>query len=111
MLIDQQSLGSVLLVAVSKGQSIEKIATLYAAGQRHFAENYVQEALPKIQQLPKDIIWHFIGHLQSNKITAIARDFDWIQSIDDFGVAERLNDACMKNAKKINICICVNMDK
>lgn len=110
-MIIRQSLGSALLVAVSKGQSIEKITALYASGQRHFAENYVQEALVKMRQLPQGIIWHFIGQIQSNKITKIARYFDWVQSVDDFDVAERLNHACMISAKKINICICVNIDK
>lgn len=110
-MIMRQSLGSALLVAVSKGQSIEKIAALYALGQRHFAENYMQEALIKMRQLPQDIVWHFIGQMQSNKITKIARYFDWAQSVDGVDMAEQFNHACMTYAKKINICICVNIDK
>lgn len=112
MLTDWQSLGDTLLIAVSKGQSIEKIEALYNAGQQHFAENYLQEATWKIEQLAnKNIIWHFIGKIQSNKINKIAHYFDWVQSIDDFKMAERLDQVCAKTAKKINVCICVNIDR
>ena len=100
-----------LLVAVSKGQSVAKIEALYATGQRHFADNYLQEALKKIMQLPDDMIWHFIGGIQSNKINKIAQHFDWVQSVDDFSIAEQLDRTCVKLAKKINVCICVNIDK
>ena len=100
-----------LLVAVSKGQSVAKIQALYATGQRHFAENYVQEALDKIAQLPNDIIWHFIGAIQSNKINKIAQHFSWVQSVDDFSSAEKLDQACAALAKTIHVCICVNIDK
>ena len=59
---------NVTLVAVSKTKSAEEILELYHLGQRDFGENYVQELVEKYEQLPKDIRWHFIGHLQSNKV-------------------------------------------
>lgn len=70
------------LIAVSKKQSIAKIRELYAHGQRDFAENYVQELLNKAPQLPTDIRWHFIGHLQSNKIKQLIPIVSCIQSVD-----------------------------
>ena len=63
---------NVTLVAVSKTKSTEEILELYNLGQRDFGENYVQELVEKYEQLPKDIRWHFIGHLQSNKVKLIA---------------------------------------
>src|SRR5665647_846210 len=63
---------NVTLVAVSKTKSVEEILALYDLGQRDFGENYVQELLDKQQQLPGDIHWHFIGHLQTNKVKLIA---------------------------------------
>ena len=62
---------NVTLVAVSKTKSVEDILELYHLGQRDFGENYVQELVEKYEQLPKDIRWHFIGHLQSNKVKYI----------------------------------------
>ena len=71
------------LLAVSKTRSAEEVAHLAAAGQRAFGENYVQEALPKIEALRDlGLEWHLIGHLQSNKADAAARAFDWVQSVD-----------------------------
>ena len=67
--LDQQS---VKLVAVSKTKPVEDIKALYDLGQRDFGENYVQELVQKVDLLPKDICWHFIGHLQSNKVKYIA---------------------------------------
>ena len=63
---------NVTLVAVSKTKPVEEILELYNLGQRDFGENYVQELMDKYEQLPKDIRWHFIGHLQSNKVKYIA---------------------------------------
>ena len=72
----------VTLVAVSKTKSVEEIQELYDLGQRDFGENYVQELAEKQLQLPKDIRWHFIGHLQSNKVKQIASLIHLIQSVD-----------------------------
>src|SRR2546430_1712089 len=85
--------GSVGLLAVSKGQSIEKIKQAIEAGQRCFGENYLQEALAKITLLTNPSLeWHFIGPIQSNKTKRIAESFSWVHSICDFKIAKRLND-------------------
>lgn len=99
-----------ILIAVSKGQSIEKIRQAYAAGLNRFAENYAQEALEKQKALHDcNIEWHFIGNIQSNKTKWIANHFDWVHSVNSYRIAERLNHArTMKNP--LNICIEVNMD-
>ncbi|MGB2925110.1 MAG: YggS family pyridoxal phosphate-dependent enzyme [Limnothrix sp.] len=84
---------TVRLLAVSKTHSVEKIRLAYAAGQRDFAENRLQEALSKqeaLQDLP-DICWHFIGHLQKNKAKKAIAHFDWIHTIDSLALAEKLN--------------------
>lgn len=80
------------LVAVSKKQSVAKIQALYAQGQRDFAENYVQELLTKVSLLPQDIRWHFIGHLQSNKIKQILPIVSSIQSIDSLKLYTELRN-------------------
>jgi len=81
----------VTLVAVSKTKSVEEIQVLYDLGQKDFGENYVQELLQKQPQLPKDIRWHFIGHLQSNKIKQIASFVNLIQSVDTAELAQKIN--------------------
>lgn len=101
----------VRLLAVSKQQSLEKIRALYAKGQRAFGENYLQEALRKqgaLQDL--NIEWHFIGHIQSNKTRAIAEHFDWVQSVDRYAIAKRLNEQRPAHLTPLNICIQVNID-
>lgn len=80
------------LIAVSKLQSLEKIRSLYDQGQRHFGENYVQEAVSKLEQLKNlDIIWHFIGSLQKNKVKTVVGQFEYIHSVDSVGLAETIN--------------------
>jgi uncharacterized pyridoxal phosphate-containing UPF0001 family protein len=86
------------LVAVSKTKSIEDIKTLYELGQRDFGENYVQELVDKEAVLPKDIRWHFIGHLQSNKVKYIAPFIHLIQGTDSLKLLQEIN----KQAKKLN---------
>ena len=83
----------ILLVAVSKAQSVRAIREAYAAGQRDFGENYVQEAAAKMDALKDlaDIAWHFIGPIQSNKTRSIAERFEWVHSIDRLKIAERLS--------------------
>jgi len=81
----------VTLVAVSKTKSVEEIQELYDLGQKDFGENYVQELRQKQSQLPKDIRWHFIGHLQSNKIKQIASFVHLIQSVDSAELAQKIN--------------------
>lgn len=74
-----RQLGSVVLVAVSKAHALEKIKTAIAHGQIHFGESYLQEALVKIKELTNpNIIWHFIGRIQSKKAKLIAQNFSWV---------------------------------
>lgn len=102
---------AVTLLAVTKQQSIENILEAYAAGLRSFGENYLQEALPKIQALKnKNIEWHFIGRIQSNKTKLIAEHFDWVQTVCNEKQAQRLNDQRPKNLLRLNVCIQVNVD-
>lgn len=88
----------VTLVAVSKTKSIEQILEAYNAGQRDFGENRVQELLPKYEALPKDIRWHLIGHLQTNKVKQIASFVHLIHSVD----SEKLFTEINKEAAKCN---------
>ncbi len=89
---------NVTLVAVSKTKPAEEILELYNPGQRDFGENYVQELIDKYEQLPKDIRWHFIGHLQSNKVKYIAPFVSLIHGVD----SKKLLIEIDKQAKKIN---------
>ena len=100
--------GKVRLVAVSKARSAAEVATAHAAGQRDFGENYVQEAAAKIAALSDlDIVWHFIGAIQSNKTREIARYFRWIHTVDRTKIANRLNAAA---EQPLDVCIQVNVD-
>jgi pyridoxal phosphate enzyme (YggS family) len=90
--------GHVTLVAVSKTKSAEKILEAYHAGQRHFGENKVQEMAAKADALPKDIMWHFIGHVQTNKIKYMAPFVHLVHGVDREKVLAELN----KEAKKCN---------
>ncbi len=84
---------SVQLIAVSKTHPPEKIREAYQAGQRHFGENYLQEALDKIHALSDlDITWHYVGPIQSNKTRPIAENFHWVHSVDRERIAARLSD-------------------
>ena len=100
----QQQLATsfVTLVAVSKTKPIEDVLELYEYGQRVFAENYVQEMVEKQALLPGDISWHFIGHLQSNKVKYIAPFVSLIQSIDSIKLLKRVNAEALKNNRIIN---------
>jgi Predicted enzyme with a TIM-barrel fold len=81
----------VQLVAVSKTKPVEDIRALYALGQRDFGENYVQELVDKQPQLPSDIRWHFIGHLQSNKVKYIAPFVHLIHGVDSFKLLKEID--------------------
>jgi PLP dependent protein len=101
---------SVQLLAVSKTKPASDIAELYRLGQRHFAENYVQEALIKQQQLTAfNISWHFIGPIQSNKTKPIACHFAWVHSVDRLKIAQRLSEQRPENLPPLNICLQVNI--
>lgn len=101
-LIKQQLPDNVTLIAVSKTKPNEAILQAYEAGQREFGENYVQELVDKHEQLPKDIHWHFIGHLQSNKVKYIAPFVHLIHGIDSFKLLEEVNKQGKKNNRIIN---------
>ncbi len=103
---------AVTLLAVSKTQSAATVQEAYAAGQRDFGENYVQEALDKIAALPlPGLVWHFIGPLQSNKTRDIASHFDWVHSVDRLKIATRLNEQRPAGMAPLNVCIQVNISE
>ncbi len=94
--------GSVTLVAVSKTKPIELLKEAYAAGQRHFGENRVQELEEKYNALPKDICWHMIGHLQSKKVKTIASFVHLIHGVDSFKLLAEINKQALKNMRTID---------
>jgi pyridoxal phosphate enzyme (YggS family) len=98
------------LVAVSKTFPVASIREAYAAGQRVFGESYLQEALPKLEQLADlSIEWHFIGPLQSNKTRQIAAHFDWVHSLARDKIAHRLSEQRPAGLPPLNVCIQVNV--
>lgn len=102
--------GSVLLLAVSKQQSIEAITLAFEQGQTHFGENYYQEALEKITKLKHlPICWHYIGPIQSNKTKGIAEHFDWVHSVNRIKIAELLSEHRPNNLAPLNVCLQVNL--
>lgn len=103
---------AVQLLAVSKTQTSDALRAMYDVGQRCFGENYLQEALTKIEQLNDlDIAWHFIGHVQRNKTKAIAESFAWVHGIDRLIIAERLSKQRPSELPALNVCIQVNIDQ
>ncbi|MCB0406619.1 MAG: YggS family pyridoxal phosphate-dependent enzyme [Bdellovibrionales bacterium] len=101
---------SVNILAVSKMQSLETLMEACGAGLNTFGENYVQEALEKQKQFSeKKLHWHFIGHLQTNKVKSIAGKFDYIHSVDRVSLADKLNSAHQEIQKKQKIFIEVNL--
>jgi len=106
----ERSAGSVKLLAVSKRHSVESIIAANEAGIEDFGENYLQEALDKIQQLSAmHVNWHFIGPIQSNKTKAIAKNFQWVHSVDRLKIAQRLSDQREPSATKLNVCIQIKL--
>ncbi len=101
-LIEECKAKNVTLVAVSKTKPDEDILTLYNLGQRDFGENYVQELIEKQTQLPKDIRWHFIGHLQTNKVKQIVSFVYLIHGVDSFKLLKEINKQAQKINKVIN---------
>lgn len=103
-----RDINSVQLLAVSKTKPLEDIQTLASNGQKAFGENYVQEALLKIEAEPQ-LEWHFIGPIQSNKTKHIAAHFNWVHSVDRLKIAQRLNDQRPANSEPLNILLEVNI--
>ncbi|MBS1627135.1 MAG: YggS family pyridoxal phosphate-dependent enzyme [Bacteroidetes bacterium] len=97
------------LVAVSKTKPVEDIKELYNLNQRDFGENYVQELVEKEAQLPKDIRWHFIGHLQSNKVKYIAQFVYLIHGVDSLNLLKEINKQAAKNNRIINCLLQVHI--
>lgn len=112
--ISQEKISSIKLIAVSKYATSEQIKNLYNQGQRDFAENIVQNALTKQDELKKDninnIIWHFIAPVQSNKTKNIANNFSWVHSLSRIKIAQRLNSARLSSLPPLNICLQLNLD-
>jgi pyridoxal phosphate enzyme (YggS family) len=105
----------VTLLAVSKTVSPEAIKLAIAAGQRDFGENYIAEGVEKIAALAADtaqygLQWHCIGPVQSNKTRLVAQHFDWVHTVDRLKIAERLNEQRPADAKRLQVCIQVNID-
>ena len=107
---------TIQLIAVSKTKPVEQIMEAINAGQLAFGENYVQEGIEKIQYFEKnmpnnDLIWHFIGPLQSNKSKLVAEHFDWMHTIDRLKIAQRLSDQRPNHMAKLNVLIQVNISQ
>lgn len=101
-----RSVDSVTLLAVSKGQSSAAIDSAATAGIEHFGENFVQEALPKIEALAgRELCWHFIGRLQANKTRPVAENFAWVHTVDRLKIAERLSAQRPFHAPELNVCL------
>ena len=104
-----KNLGNIFLIAVSKKKSIEHIRTAKDLGIDNFGENYAQELENKAKNIDRNVNWHFIGPLQSNKAKIIAKYADWIHTIDRKKIADKINEECKKINKIINACIQVNI--
>ncbi|MHA3098200.1 YggS family pyridoxal phosphate-dependent enzyme [Acinetobacter brisouii] len=106
-----RSVDSVQLLAVSKTHPSDALRAMYATGQRAFGENYLQEALDKIEALQDLAIeWHFIGHVQRNKTKHLAEKFAWVHGVDRLIIAERLSSQRLDSVEPLNICLQVNID-
>lgn len=106
-----RSTDDICLVAVSKTKPVALLEAALDAGQIDFGENYLQDALEKIQALAeREPVWHFIGDIQSNKTRDIAAHFAWAHAIDRLKIARRLSDQRPEGMAPINLCIQVNID-
>ncbi|MFP3456628.1 YggS family pyridoxal phosphate-dependent enzyme [Psychrobacter sp. SIMBA_152] len=106
---------NIMLLAVSKTKPADMIATLAAQGQCNFGENYLQEAIEKIntlkaQPVGESIVWHYIGSIQRNKTRDIAEHFDWVQTVERDIIAKRLNDQRPTDLPSLNVLIQLNID-
>jgi len=107
-----RSADDVRLLAVSKKQPQSSVIEAAAAGQRDFGENQAIEGVEKINSVANDeFIWHFIGHLQTNKTRIVAEHFDWVHSVDRLKTANRLSQQRPKSLGDLNICLQVNVDE
>ncbi|NKB36344.1 MAG: YggS family pyridoxal phosphate-dependent enzyme [Gammaproteobacteria bacterium] len=108
----QREENSVRLLAVSKTRPAEEISLAFASGQLEFGENYLQEAISKIEEVAENSIsWHFIGPVQSNKTRDIAKYFSWLHSLDRYKIARRLSESRSQQQTELNVCIQVNISE
>lgn len=108
-ILEELKPGNSTLVAVSKTKPVEDIVSLYELDQRDFGENYVQELVDKYLQLPQDIRWHFIGHLQSNKVKYIAPFVHLIHGIDSYKLLKEVDKQAQKNQRVIDVLLQVHI--
>jgi pyridoxal phosphate enzyme (YggS family) len=101
---------NLMILAVSKSKSLPYIQAAYKYGLRNFGENYLQEALLKINSSPRDIRWHYIGNIQSRKIKLIAENFSWVHTVSSLTNIKKLNDYRAPNKDPLNICIQININ-
>ena len=99
----------VTLIAVSKTKPVEMLSTIYNQGIRDFGENKVQEMCDKMEQLPSDIRWHMIGHLQKNKVRQVIDKAVLIHSVDTVGLAEQIEKEAVKRDLDVSILLEVNV--
>ena len=92
----------VTLIAVSKTKPVSDILQAYQVGQRHFGENKIQEMTQKFEEMPMDIFWHMIGHVQTNKVKYMAPFVYLIHGVDSFKLLEEINKQALKNNRVIN---------
>ena len=109
--IQEQLNGKATLVAVSKTKPLEDLQALYDLGHRDFGENYVQELVDKEALLPKDIRWHFLGHLQSNKVKYIAPFVHLIHGVDSLSLLKEINKQAEKNNRVIDCLLQIHIAK
>ncbi|WP_445494910.1 YggS family pyridoxal phosphate-dependent enzyme [Photorhabdus sp. SF281] len=107
----ERSPEEITLLAVSKTKPVEDIEKAIVAGQRQFGENYVQEGVEKIAYFANhnDLIWHFIGPLQSNKSRLVAENFNWCHTVDRLKIAQRLSEQRPEGMEPLNILIQINI--
>ncbi len=101
--------GNLTLIAVSKRQPLRQVLDAYALGVRHFGENQIQEGVPKIKAAPKDIEWHFVGHLQKNKVRACVKHFAYIHSIDSLKLLQRVDQIASEERFRPIVFLQVNL--
>ncbi len=107
-----RSVDEMTLVAASKSQDVETIRQAFGLGQIHFAENYLQEAVQKIEALAKEnLVWHFIGAIQANKTRDIAENFSWVHTVSREKIAIRLNEQRSPHLPPLNVCVQVNVSE
>lgn len=110
-IIDELKAKNVTLVAVSKTKPVDEILALYELGQRDFGENYVQELTAKAEQLPKDIRWHFIGHLQTNKVKYIAPFIHLVHVADSLKLLGEIDRQAAKNNRRVDCLLQMHIAK